>query len=163
MFKAASKYREEELALYEIDREKPSSPLWTARDTLIDALESLYGSTERLIKDRTRDFGSVVDEAPSATGAGGSELRDQQVKQNLLKNQMRDLAAALCINMEDRLRVASRWVLFSLSLLGRGQRWLIALRRQLEDGADHQEGLALQARWEKMKPGVIRPLGELLR
>lgn len=108
MFKAAAKYREEELALYEIDREKPFLPLWTARLSLIDALESLYGSTERLIRDRTRDFGSVVDEAPSASS--NAELRDQQVKQNLLKNQMEDLAAALCINMEDRLRVASRWV-----------------------------------------------------
>ncbi|GFZ42387.1 hypothetical protein JCM24511_00102, partial [Saitozyma sp. JCM 24511] len=32
------------------------------------------------------------------------------------------------------------------------------MERQLEDGADQQEGIALHERWEAMKPRVIRPL-----
>ena len=38
---------------------------------------------------------------------------------------------------------------------------LIAHSRQLHDGADQQEAIALHQRWEEMKPRVIRPLGEL--
>jgi nuclear pore complex protein Nup133 len=59
-----------------------------------------------LIRDRTRDFGSVIDEPPSQ--AASPELRRKQVDQSTLKTQMTDLAAALCSNMEDKMRAASR-------------------------------------------------------
>lgn len=31
----------------------------------------------------------------------------------------------------------------------------------MDDGADEQEGIMLKARWDAMKPRIIRPLGTL--
>ncbi|KIR25774.1 nuclear pore complex protein Nup133 [Cryptococcus deuterogattii LA55] len=143
--RAAAQYREEESDLYAIDREKPAIEMWTASDNLIDSLDHLYTLTEALIKERTRELGSVIDEAPVIGGptgrieAGKEELRKEQVVQAMLKRQMGWLAAALCTNMEDKCRVV--------------------VRRQIDDGADEQEGIMLKAKWDAMKPRVIRPLG----
>lgn len=142
--RAAAQYREEESDLYAIDREKPAIEMWTASDSLIDSLDHLYTLTEALIKERTRELGSVIDEAHVAGGptsrieAGREELRKEQVVQATLKRQMGWLAAALCTNMEDKCRVV--------------------VRRQMDDGADEQEGIMLKAKWDAMKPRVIRPL-----
>ncbi|WWD16353.1 hypothetical protein CI109_100779 [Kwoniella shandongensis] len=134
--RTAAQYREAEQGLYEVDRERPAIELWTARDSLIDALDFLYSTTEQLIKERSRDLGSVIDESPSENGA--PQLRHEQQVQTQLKSQMANLAAALCTNMEDKCRATSR--------------------RQLEDGADEQEGIKLGEKWIAMKPRVIRPL-----
>lgn len=80
--------------------------LWTAADKIIDELEALYDTTQQLIKDRTRRLGSIVDEAPTAR-ARGSDLGHQQKDQYTLKEQMTHLAAALCENMEDKLRTVA--------------------------------------------------------
>ncbi|ADV23780.1 Hypothetical protein CGB_H0250C [Cryptococcus gattii WM276] len=142
--RAAAQYREEESDLYAIDREKPAIEMWTASDNLIDSLDHLYTLTEVLIKERTRELGSVIDEAPVTGGptgrieTGKEELRKEQVVQAMLKRQMGWLAAALCTNMEDKCRVV--------------------VRRQMDDGADEQEGIMLKAKWDAMKPRVIRPL-----
>ncbi|OWZ65412.1 hypothetical protein AYX14_06233 [Cryptococcus neoformans] len=142
--RAAAQYREEESDLYAIDREKPAIEMWTASDNLIDSLDHLYTLTEALIKERTRELGSVIDETPVAGGptgrieTGKEELRKEQVVQAMLKRQMGWLAAALCTNMEDKCRVV--------------------VRKQMDDGADEQEGIMLKARWDAMKPRIIRPL-----
>ena len=102
--RAASVYREDERQSYEIDRERPASELWTAADGLIDNLDALYTATAQMIKDRTRDLGSAVDEAPSQSVSPA--LRQQQELQARLKRQLVDLAAALCTNMEDKMRAA---------------------------------------------------------
>ena len=90
--------------MYEIDRQHPTEEPWTAQDPLIDALDFLYATTEQLITDRTRALGSVIDEAPSESNAG---LRAEQSRQAVLKRQMTELAAALCINMEDKCRTVA--------------------------------------------------------
>lgn len=116
MERAAAQYREEESDLYAIDREKPAIEMWTASDNLIDSLDHLYTLTEALIKERTRELGSVIDEAPVVGGptgrieTGKEELRKEQVVQAMLKRQMGWLAAALCTNMEDKCRVVVRYV-----------------------------------------------------
>lgn len=104
--RAASQYREDELGLYAMDRENPSTELWTASTTLLDALEELYGTTVQLISERTRELGSAVDQPPTATD--GAQLRHERQTQHLLKNQLTELAAAVCTNMEDKLRATSR-------------------------------------------------------
>ncbi|ODO05027.1 hypothetical protein I350_05639 [Cryptococcus amylolentus CBS 6273] len=135
--RAAAQYREEEADLYVIDREKPAVEMWTASDELLDALEFLYASTEAAIKERTRVLGSAIDEPPSS-GRGGEDLRKEQILQGMLKRQMGWLAAALCTNMEDKCRVV--------------------VRRQMNDGASEEEGIAIKEQWDAMKPRVIRPL-----
>lgn len=94
--------RDVDTTVYQVDRERPSVELWTASDAIIDDLDALYSATQRLIKDRTRQLGSVVDE-PAAQNAD-SKLARQQRDQATLKMQMAQLAAALCENMEDKLR-----------------------------------------------------------
>lgn len=68
-------------------------------------MEYLFTATERLIQDRTRDLGSVIDERPVADG--DERLLREQTKQERLKDQMTYLGASLCSNMEDRVRYAS--------------------------------------------------------
>ncbi|WVQ78640.1 hypothetical protein IAT38_000727 [Cryptococcus sp. DSM 104549] len=140
--RAAAQYREEEATTYDIDREMPAVELWTASDALIDSMDYLYSATEQLIRERTRDLGSVIDEAPApaalAIVGGDGGLKKEQVLQATLKRQMASLAAALCANMEDKCRVT--------------------VRRQIDDGADEQEGIRLKEKWDAMKPRVILPL-----
>ena len=61
-------------------------------------------ATELLIKERSREYGSVIDEAPSERDA---LLRERQNEQGVLKNYLAGLAATLCTNMEDKVRAAS--------------------------------------------------------
>lgn len=62
--------------------------------------------TEQLIADRTRDLGSAIDTAP--TPSDTPDMKAQRQMQYLLKNQMAEIAAAVCANMEDKLRATSR-------------------------------------------------------
>jgi nuclear pore complex protein Nup133 len=102
------------------------------------SLEDLYYTTETLIADRTRDLGSAIDAPPTAgdaaagigasagagVGAGVGDVKAQRAIQNLLKNQMAELAAAMCNNMEDKLRATSRYVYFVSQGKRREGRWL---------------------------------------
>ncbi|KAK8861724.1 hypothetical protein IAR55_002547 [Kwoniella newhampshirensis] len=133
--RTAAQYCEAEQGLYEVNRDKPAIELWTAGDDFIDALDFLYSTTEKLIRERTRDLGSVIDEPHSSTG--DPHLRHEQDVQSQLKSQMAYLAAALCTNMEDKCRATSR---------------------ELQDGADEQKGITLREKWVTMKPRIIRPL-----
>ena len=107
VLRAASVYQET-VQNYVVDKLYPEIELWTAQDSLIDALDFLYTATERTVKDRTRDLGSVVD-GPSLD-VDNPELRRQREVQNMLKTQLGHLAAALCANMEDKIRNQSMWV-----------------------------------------------------
>lgn len=100
-------YQDDE-TMYEIDRHSPSSEQWTAKSSIMDALESLYIQTERLVGERTSQLGSAIDSAP--TPADSPDLRANRLAQFTLKNQLTELAAAICTNMEDKLRAASRCV-----------------------------------------------------
>lgn len=96
-----------------MDRQSPSVEQWTAQTTLMSALEDLYMRTEALIADRTRDLGSAIDAAATVAdnaGGAGVDIKTQRMIQGTLKNQLAELAAALCNNMEDKLRATSRYV-----------------------------------------------------
>ncbi|KAK4686173.1 hypothetical protein P7C73_g3957, partial [Tremellales sp. Uapishka_1] len=136
VLRSAFQYREAEMKTYEENRERPSIELWTAQNSFIEALDYLYSTTEKLIKERTRTLGSVIDEVATATG-DPNLTKDQKV-QFVLKQQMTDIAASLCTNMEDKMRTS--------------------VTRQLDGGADPREGEELSQRWADMKPRIIRPL-----
>ncbi|KAL7420109.1 hypothetical protein Q5752_005074 [Cryptotrichosporon argae] len=140
VLRTASQFREDEIATYQIDRLHPVDEPWTAADAIVDALDALFTATDRLVRDRTRALGSVIDEAPTAADA---ETRQAQVDQVGLKRQMTELAAALCSNMEDKLRAGAE--------------------RQMDGGADPNDGLSLAERWAQLKPRVIRPLVDIDR
>ena len=129
ILRAASNFSESERSTYEIDRLHPTVEAWTAEDSLIDALDFLYSTTERLIAHRTRTIGSVVDVMPSA--ASDRNTLVSQTVQARLKQQMADLAAALCTNMEDKIRTfkTCEYALFlflSTDLAAEG-RWTVDL------------------------------------
>jgi nuclear pore complex protein Nup133 len=155
--RAAALLREHESSIYQVDRLHPMTELWTASDGIIGNLDSLYGATQRLIKDRTRSYGSAVDEAPPAhptPAALASGSVAAQKDQAVLKHQMAQLAAALCENMEDKLRTSATYV--PTDILFR----LTNHSRQMNTGTDPSDGLTLAQRWDQMKPRIIRPLGK---
>lgn len=135
--RSSASWRESEAGLYDVDRLQPTVELWTASDSIIEELDSLYGATQQLIKDRSRRLGSIVDEAPSSRSRG-SDLGHQQKEQFTLKEQMTHLAAALCENMEDKLRTVATT-------------------------GDANEGLNLAHSWDELKPRIIRPLVDIDR
>ncbi|KAL1411896.1 hypothetical protein Q8F55_002882 [Vanrija albida] len=140
---ACTLVREHGINIYQVDRTHPAVALWTASDTIINDVEALYIATEKLIKQRTRTLGSVVDEAAPTTGAAANtEQAVQQRNQDLLKQQMTSLAAALCDNTEDKLRTSAT---------------------EMSGGADPTSGLTLGQRWAELKPRVIRPLVDIDR
>lgn len=103
---AAIQYRTDESAAYDFKEETPVIEAWTASVGSLDALEYLYQVTETVILERTRTIGSVIDDM-------SAETRDPQVvkqreEQKLLKDQLADIAANWCTNMEDRVRTQSQ-------------------------------------------------------
>jgi nuclear pore complex protein Nup133 len=72
----------------------------------MQAMEKLYDITERTIKDRTKMLGSTIDEVAADTR--DKALTQQRRDQSVLKTQLSDLAAALCLNMEDKIRLHSQ-------------------------------------------------------
>ena len=94
------------MAVYEIDRERPTVEFWTAKDSILASLESLYDTTEQTIKERTRRLGSTIDEPSFETR--DTALNQQRRDQAAMKSQLADLAAVLCLNMEDKIRLHSQ-------------------------------------------------------
>lgn len=106
VLRESARLREDDEEIYRIERKQPAIELWTSQDSLLNSVETLFTATERLIQDRSRELGSVIDERPNE--GNDERLYREQVKQDRLKDQMMYLGASLCSNMEDRVRYASR-------------------------------------------------------
>lgn len=94
-----------EESLYAIKVDKVTVDLWTASDTLLSDMDSLYAYTKKVIADRTRRIGTIVDEVSAGANAS-SDIGLQQKEQAELKAQMSVLAEGLCENLADKLQVA---------------------------------------------------------
>lgn len=84
--------------------EKVTNDLWTAADTLLSDMDSLFALTRKVIQDRTRRIGTIVDEV--SMNSSTSEIGIQQREQGELKEQMTTMAEGLCMNVADKLQVA---------------------------------------------------------
>lgn len=94
-----------EMDLYAIDPNRAAVDLWTASDSLLNDMDALYALTRKVIQDRTRRIGTIVDEeSDNATG----NVALQQKEQAEFKAQMTTLADGLCENVADKLRVAEK-------------------------------------------------------
>lgn len=93
----------DEMDLYAIDPNRATVDLWTAADPLLNDMDALYDATYKVIQDRTRRIGTIVDE-DSGTATGSMALK--QKEQAELKAQMTTLAEGLCENVADKLHVA---------------------------------------------------------
>ncbi|BEI95350.1 hypothetical protein CcaverHIS631_0102990 [Cutaneotrichosporon cavernicola] len=136
--RASDAWRMNEMDLYAIDANRATVHLWTASDSLLNDMDSLYALTRKVIQDRTRRIGTIVDEESSnATG----NIALQQKEQAEFKAQMTTLADGLCENVADKLHVAET-----------------RASGKSEDTAETRDVLVLQQRWDELKPRVIRPL-----
>lgn len=79
--------------------------LWTASAPIIHALESLYHATVDVLKARTRELGSAVNQPLGMLDS--ADVQRDKLLQNDLKELLSKLAAALLINMEARIQVYS--------------------------------------------------------
>ncbi|GMK59789.1 hypothetical protein CspeluHIS016_0900060 [Cutaneotrichosporon spelunceum] len=136
--RSSDTWRMDEMDLYAIDVNRVMVDLWTASDSLLNDMDSLYGLTHKVIQDRTRRIGTIVDEE-SGNATGSIALK--QKEQVELKAQMTILADGLCENVADKLHVAEN-----------------RASGKSEDSAEKREVLVLQQRWDELKPRVIRPL-----
>ncbi|CAK9785321.1 unnamed protein product [Cutaneotrichosporon oleaginosum] len=139
--RASDAWRMNEMELYAIDASRATVDLWTASDSLLNDMDSLYGFTRKAIQDRTRRIGTIVDEE---SGSSTGSIALQQKEQAELKTQMTTLAEGLCENVVDRLLVAEN-----------------RASGKSEDTAETRDVLILQQRWEELKPRVIRPLEQI--
>ncbi|KAL7410733.1 Non-repetitive/WGA-negative nucleoporin C-terminal-domain-containing protein [Mrakia frigida] len=148
--RASFRHREETSTKYGILRSESLLEPWTCTPSILDALEHLVSLTETIIRERSREFGSSLDEEPvqfrGAVGSGGEgsngvvgELSAGQSVQRELKDQLCELGAALCQGFEDRLRHLSTVLNYS-------------------EGNNDREANALSERWLAVRPRVIHAL-----
>lgn len=108
--RASFRHREETSEKYGITRSESLLEPWTCTPNVLDALEHLVSLTENIIRERSREQGSALDEEPvrfggnGSTSTAGAELSAGQAVQRELKEQLCELGAALCQGFEDRLR-----------------------------------------------------------
>lgn len=111
--KAAFRHREESNTKYGIERAETLVEPWTSASSTVDALEYLVSYTESIIRERSREFGSSLDEVPVRFGgasavekgnAAANELSSGQLVQREFKEQLCELAAALFVSFEERIR-----------------------------------------------------------
>jgi hypothetical protein len=134
--KAAFNHREESNAKYGIERAETLSEPWTSTSPSVDSLEYLVSYTETIIGKRSREFGSALDEEPVRFGGAeeesrptqgaGNDLHSGQAVQREFKEQLCELAAALFIAFEERMRYLATYVfcpLFSRLACRSGSCW----------------------------------------
>lgn len=103
-FQAAFRYQQASADLYGLEN-KMSFEAWTCKVTSVQLLESLFIATEALIRDRTRELGSIVDVDPStAFGVADNDpTAIQQGAQLELKTQLCELARYTLASYEERI------------------------------------------------------------
>ncbi|CDZ97230.1 Nuclear pore complex, Nup133 component (sc Nup133) [Phaffia rhodozyma] len=109
-FKASFRHREETGVKYGISPSESSlSEPWTCTKAVLESLDYLVISTEAIIHQRSREFGSSLDEEPSSAEMsdgrfGAPEIKQGQETQREFKEQLCELAAALFSSFEERIR-----------------------------------------------------------
>ncbi|KAK0554223.1 hypothetical protein OC846_000932 [Tilletia horrida] len=118
----------------------PSVPVafesWSFETSGLELLTTLYHATERLIGDRTREYGSAVD-VETAGGASANSIEEARRIQRELKTQLCDLAEYTLGTFEDR------------------QLFLLAEGNNLNEADDYNR---LERRYKTSRPRMILPL-----
>lgn len=105
-YSAAHRYRQTSGESYGLDK-KTSAEIWTCRAACLQLLESLFVATEKLLRDRTRQLGDIIDaETPFGQGDGAS-ARDEQGTQLELKTHLCELARYTLAAYEERISYLS--------------------------------------------------------
>lgn len=116
VYKAALRHREEYSTKYGLAGAESShstySEPWTTTTLLLSTLQVLVEQTDDIIFRRTREYGSVLDEA-----GGVSSETSEQATQRELKDMLGELAAALLATFEERIRYLLSCVPFTTSLI----------------------------------------------
>lgn len=84
-----------------------SFEVWTCKAVGIELLVSLYGITEKLIHERTRALGGIIDSEAAPYGSNDAVALGQQALQQELKTQLCELARATLSAYEERVSYLS--------------------------------------------------------
>ncbi|KAJ9107853.1 hypothetical protein QFC19_002759 [Naganishia cerealis] len=84
-----------------------STRLWLTDEAVVDDLKYAYNQSVQLLQTRTGHFGSAIDDAVEAAE---DDTREQQQKQQVLKDQISRMVYPLCYALEARARYAAQYV-----------------------------------------------------
>lgn len=148
---------------------------------MVDSLEYLATVTDAIVSERTREFGSALDEeqgrvatsanltmpTASAAAAGGGDMASAQTMQHEFKTQLSELAGVLFAAFEERIKYLLRSVGPSSPPCRpsplTGPFFLLSSHLEMQSNADpalDREALALRDRYLTIRPRVIMSLGE---
>lgn len=179
-FKAALRHGEAANAKYGIDRTETLVEPWSSTSSMIDALDLLVTRTEMIVHERSREFGSALDEEPLRFGGNGgsnyaaatvsnssidgqaaAELSAGQAVQREFKEQLCELAGAMFLSFEERIRYLLTWAFLSPSVsIPLSATDTNGPRNSLVDNgnSDDREVIALSERYSSVRFRVILAL-----
>jgi hypothetical protein len=98
----------ERIKRYGLDLMKPvSTRLWLTDEASVDDLKYVYHQSVSLLKTRSAQFGSAIDDTVDAQD---ESTLDQQRKQQVLKDQFSRMVYPLCYALEACARYAAQYV-----------------------------------------------------
>lgn len=105
---AITRHRKDTATLYGLDASLLPTELWSSQPSMLDGLQWHFDATDALLRERSRDFGTALNEETSsnydsrARGAT-ADISTQQAMQAELKKQMSSLADFVFYAYEERL------------------------------------------------------------
>lgn len=102
------KLRQQQSEIYGLDTSTRGFESWMAKSAMLNVLETTYDRTKKLLRDRTRELGSSIDDNPAdyqnapATKAT-QKLLGRQSEQEELRQQLCSIAELTIESYEDRI------------------------------------------------------------
>lgn len=141
LYQAAVKFRREHGSIYAIDDVPVSFEAWTAGPIGLDLLETLFHTAQSLVQDRSREFGSAVDQVRNDY-ADDLQEEDLQTRRQRLQQVLK---AQLCGLAE-----------MSLEIYVERKSYLQAA--SAENSALSNELAVLDSRYSRARAAMIHPL-----
>jgi nuclear pore complex protein Nup133 len=133
MYNSVLRYRRETAGLYCIDPKANAAEPRSSRPSMLDTLQWHFDATERTIQERSREYGTAVDDDQAIFGrADDGGAVDNKALQAELKRHLADLANSLLAMFEERVAFL-RWLVSfgSYSCIGGANRHFKVLARAL--------------------------------
>ncbi|ORY72608.1 methyltransferase type 11 [Leucosporidium creatinivorum] len=101
VYTAVARHRRDTATHYGLDPSVLPTEPWSSRPIILDGLQWHFESTDALLRERVRDFGTSLEEEQAKFGA--LDLSNQQTMQGELKKQMASLAEFVFSAFEERI------------------------------------------------------------
>lgn len=150
-----ARHRKDSSKVYGLDATVISAEPWSSRPSLLEGLQWHFETTEALLHQRVRDFGSALEE--ESTKYGALDLSNQQAMQAELKKQLTSLAEVAFPLFEERLLFLHTYVQLLKSSSSDAYDHLP--HSIAPDGVPSPEARNLTERYLSYRPRAIRTLG----